>query len=225
MKITRSLLVGLTIAALAPTVSAEIRDGVESAGNSGAVPPSTPAPATAGNVVIDFDELPQPPDFNKTVALRDEYAELGVTFTGLFPLDGGALLDQESNFGVSGYSAPNFLAFNCNGHLSDGGIPRAPERLTFSSLVSSVQINVGSGTSAGAGLTIDAFNDDDQLVGTNFVVLQPELAPLTVAGPNIRYVVIGQVPPCIWVADDLSFDVGTISVEPMSWGRLKATYR
>lgn len=150
-----------------------------------------------------------------------------MTFSGLNPLDGGAILDQEGNFGVSGYSAPNFLAFNCEAQLSDGGIPRAPERLTFSSLVSYVEINVGSGDfgSVGDDLTIEAFNDDDQLVAANSVVLQPNLVPLTLAGVGIRYVVIGQVEPCVWVADDLSFEVGTISVEPMSWGRLRAAYR
>jgi hypothetical protein len=226
MKPHRFLIVaGLIFASLAPKVFAEIRYGVESTGNSDPLPPSTPGPAPAGSVIIDFDDLPQPPVFLETTALRDEYAGLGVTFSGPNPLDGGAILDQESNFVVSGYSAPNFLAFNCDSHLSDGGIPTAPERLTFSSLVSFVGINVGSFASLGDVLTMEAFNDNDQLVDTNSVVLQPDLLPLTVAGDGIRYVVIGQVPPCVWVADDLSFEVGTVSVEPMSWGRLRATYR
>jgi hypothetical protein len=199
---------------------------VEFAGDSGAVPPLTPPPATAGSIVIDFDDLPpQPPLFNKTVAARDEYAALGVTFSGPNPLDGGAIVSN-GGFGVIGYSPPNFLGFNCIAQLADGGIPTGPERLTFSSLVTFVQINVASGQgSQGQSLTIEAFNDNDELIDANSVVLQPLLVPLTVSGAGIRYVVIGQVQACAWVGDDLSFEMGTVSVESVSWGQLKTAYR
>ena len=47
-----------------------------------------------------------------TVALTGEYDSLGVTFAGPGGFDGGAILDECSGFGISGYSPPNFLAFN-----------------------------------------------------------------------------------------------------------------
>lgn len=221
-----SLLLGGSFLAFASTALAGIRAGVESVGNSGTIPPSTPAPAATGNVVINFDDQAQPFLFFDTVALRDEYAALGVTFSGAGPLDGGAILDQASSFSVSGYSAPNFLAFNCEATLSDGGHPDAPETLTFSSLVSFVRINVGSGLDTGISLSMEAYDDNAQLVAVNSVVVQPELQPLAVAAFGIRYVVIGaQSHPCTWVGDDLTFEVGTVSVDPVSWGEAKARYR
>lgn len=64
------------------------------------VPTATPPPP--GAIVINFDDVSAPCNFGSTVALRDQYAGLGVRFMGPAALDGGGILDQCGNFGVSG---------------------------------------------------------------------------------------------------------------------------
>ena len=61
--------------------------------------------------VITFDELgTQPAGFFLVEPLRNEYA--GLRFSGPSALDGGAILDQDGNFGIEARSGRNFLAFN-----------------------------------------------------------------------------------------------------------------
>jgi len=105
-----------------------------------AAPLALTAPSTAG--VVTFDELgAHPSDFFLVNPLRDEYA--GLRFSGPSALDGGAILDQNSNFGISARSGRNFLAFNRlpAATMANGGRPLDPETIEFlSSPVSSVEI-------------------------------------------------------------------------------------
>ena len=107
--------------------------------------------AHAKAVLINFDvdangnPLTAPTSFSASQPLRNEYASLGVTFSGPGPLDGGAILNQGGNFGVPARSTPNFLAFNRASALQNGGVPRDPETLTFSAPVSSVSIFASGG--------------------------------------------------------------------------------
>src|SRR4051812_10368321 len=90
--------------------------------------------AHAASVTVNFDALPDgtlfvaPTAFANTMPLRDEYAQVdGVHFLG-----GGGVLT--GNFGVSGFSKSNFLAFNVRStaHFSDGTtIPTPPEQIRF----------------------------------------------------------------------------------------------
>ena len=61
-------------------------------------------------IIINFDEVDAPCNFVDTSPINDEYFELGVMFEGV---DGnsGHILNECGNFGLSGYSPPNFLAF------------------------------------------------------------------------------------------------------------------
>ena len=78
--------------------------------------------------VIDFDGGTEPCSFNQTTALRAELAAQGVTFDGPGgALDGGGILDECSNFSVTGHSAPNFLAFNSGGNYLGGGTAIDPK--------------------------------------------------------------------------------------------------
>src|SRR5438132_11974714 len=68
--------------------------------------------AHAASVTLNFDALADgtsyvaPTAFANTMPLRDEYAQVdGVHFLG-----GGGVLS--GNFGISGFSGTNFLAFN-----------------------------------------------------------------------------------------------------------------
>ena len=84
-------------------------------------------------VLINFDTdasgnaLSAPCFFGATTRLTELYAPLGVHFSGPGGNDGGAILNECSNFGVNALSSPNFLAFNRSAPMSDGGIPQDPE--------------------------------------------------------------------------------------------------
>ena len=161
--------------------------------------------------VIDFDAFPAPCGFNRTAALRDEFVDLGVLFDGPGENDGGAVLDECGNFGVSGQSSPNLLAFNENSQMPDGGTPRNPETLLFDPLVSLVKVMAGSRTSEGQLLTMTAFGPDGDPVDADSLTLTPELQALSVAGSGIREVVISG--PGVFVLDDLAFVAAGIEVD------------
>jgi hypothetical protein len=153
---------------------------------------------------IDFDDGTQPCNFDQTVALTTEYSGLGVVFSGPGGNDGGAILDECGSFGVSGYSPPNFLAFNTGAVLSNGGIPHGPETLTFSVAVDTVAINGGS-TSAGT-ITLECFDAGAASVGSQSITGASALQPMSVTAS-------GQIASCrlsftgsVAVFDDLTYN-------------------
>ncbi|HEX9312589.1 MAG TPA: hypothetical protein VGA30_07175 [Actinomycetota bacterium] len=161
-----------------------------------------PAGAITNSVSINFDDVTAPCAFNQTVALTNEYSSQGVLFRGPGPMDGGGILNECGNFGVSGYSAPNFLAFNSAAFFLDGGIPRGPELIIFTSgLMSHVQINVGS--SQGGLLRLQAYNSSKQLIASSMITMSSALATVSVDVVGIKAVRL-RTGTSIWVADDLS---------------------
>jgi hypothetical protein len=175
--------------------AAQVENGVQTG-------PIAGVPATGGLEAsvpgdIDFDDWAAPCNFGSTVALTTEYSGLGVVFSGPGGNDGGAILDECGNFNVTGYSPPNFLAFNINSVLSNGGIPRGPETLTFSVSVDTVAINAGHG-SAGT-ITLECFDAGAASVGSQSLASAAALQPLSVTAA-------GQIASC-----QLSF-TGTVAV-------------
>jgi hypothetical protein len=181
---------------------AQVVDGVQ----AGAAPgrPATEGfrASVPGN--IDFDDSAAPCNFASTVALTTEYSALGVVFSGPGGLDGGAIVDECGNFNATGYSPPNFLAFNVNSTLSNGGIPRGPETLTFSQIVDTVAINGGHGSSGN--ITLECFDAAGAPVGSQVVAGTVALQPLSVTAT-------GQIATCqlsfsgtVAVFDDLTYD-------------------
>ncbi len=206
-----------------PTTHAAIIAGVESTG----VPPTAPADGPRierlCDVTINFDNVTAPCAFASTGPLRNEYSGQGVTFAGPDANGGGAILDQCSNFGVSGFSAPNFLAFNSGATMQNGGIPRTPETMTFSSPMSAVSILVGSADESSL-VTLEAYNAGNALVDSDSVNLSANLQLLSVSGPGIVRAVLrgGNV----FVADDLCLLLdGATPTLDATWGAIKATYR
>jgi hypothetical protein len=206
---------------------AEMAFGVFTNGPAPAAPLSpSDGPERDCDVFIDFDAQNHSCGFDGTAALRDEYSGQGVIFAGSGPLDGGGLLDECGNFGVSGYSSPNFLAFNCGASFADGGVPRSPQTLTFSAPVSVVSVLVGSGTEAMTSLYMEAYDVDDQLVDSTVVTLQPALQLIAVSGVGITRVVLGGTHNCLWVADDLCFTYDDpVPAVATTWGHVKSVYR
>ena len=179
---------------------------------------SPPSAAT----LINFDDVPAPCGFVLTTALR---YKSGVIFQGTptGSKNGGGILNACGDFGVSGYSPPNFLAFNGKARFGDRGIPKYPEILIFASPISSVQINAacryGGQTfmlAFGPNSKIDAngINGDPQelkklkgLVGYDVITNSSQMQTLSVSGKGIRLVIItasGTSEPVI-VLDDLAF--------------------
>jgi hypothetical protein len=163
---------------------------------------------------VDFDESVQPGLFMYTTALRNNYQSCRLLFNGPALKDGGAILDQSSEFGVSGFTSRNFLAFNSFASLSDGGIPRAPEEISFLHPVDSIQFYVGSETNAGTSITLDVYDQDDILVGTRTVVLQPKLQLLGFHYPRITRAVISTA-ASLFVVDGLNFHYSPIIYLPL----------
>lgn len=192
-------------------------NGIEVAGGeiAPAEPPLAPAAVAVEQGIcsafINFDGAAAPCLFSGGVALRNEFLGQGVAFSHTNNFDGGAVLDECGGFGVNGHSSPNFLAFNCNAVMPDGGTARAPEILTFTNLVGFVSMNVGS--SAGSQLTMEAYDENGQLLATASVGASPAVQQLSICSAGIKRVIVGPVSPCIWVLDDLCFVEVDINVE------------
>lgn len=158
--------------------------------------------------VINFDDTSQPCLFEATADLKTAYQGLGVTFDGPGGNEGGAVLNECSGFNVTGYSPPNFLAFNANTSLSVGGSPTHPEEISFAQPVSFVQISAGSFSGRGQTLTVEAFDTDNNLLGSDTITLDAALQPLSIAANGIVRVVITS-PASAFALDDLIFDPGS----------------
>ena len=155
-----------------------------------------------GAVLIDFDAAPAPAAFLDAVALTTEYVDLGVSFVGPGSTNGGSVLNELGNFGVSGYSPPNFLAFNILGTNSDGGIPSGPETLIFDPFIEAIELLAGSQSPGEATLT--CFDPSDAMVGTETITMNSTLQVLGITGPEIRRCVLSFTAESA-VFDNLSF--------------------
>jgi hypothetical protein len=164
---------------------------------------------------IDFDHdvdgniMKAPIAFSDTNPLREIYAFYGAHFSGQNSLDGGAILDQDSNFGVPAHSGRNFLAFNRAAHMANGGVPTDPETIRFDTLPADVTIYVAGGYDSGY-FEMDGYSQSGQLVAVNTVTTK-DWSPLHVIySGGIDHVVLKIISqPDNWaVFDDLSFGDG-----------------
>lgn len=165
--------------------------------------------AAAQSESINFDDQNEPCNFAQTSPLRDRYSGQGVAFAGPGNLDGGAILDQCGNFGVPARSGENFLAFNRNARMNNGGVPRDPETLNFSRPASQVSIWVAGGIGDG-NFRMEAFNSGGQLIAQEEVRTR-DWAELKVIAGGIARVVItetGVAQHQFFVMDDLTFNLG-----------------
>jgi hypothetical protein len=168
--------------------------------------------ARGATIAINFDTDPNglpitaPSAFSETKHLSELYASLGVHFGGPGDLDGGAILHQDSNFGVNARSGLRFLAFNRGAVMADGGVPRDPEKIRFDVLMSDLSVFV-----AGGGIVrtfvIEAFDANGNLVDSDTVKTQA-FSQLQVASPiGIRSVTLSVTEAgnhVAFVVDDLS---------------------
>jgi hypothetical protein len=159
--------------------------------------------AAGPDLAINFDDVDAPCSFLDTVALREEYADLSVHFHGRGPLNGGGIVNQCGNWGVTGYSPPNFLAFNVPADYSDGGSPRPPEVIAFDTPVSHVEFKAGSTAQGEEGtLTVVAFDVARQRIGSDTIPMVQTVAVASIDAWGISYLII-KATPHNFLIDDL----------------------
>lgn len=164
---------------------------------------------SASAVVITFDEFgPAPNFFIQTNPLRNEYLGLGVSFSGPATLDGGAILNQNGNFGVNAISGTNFLAFNRDGAVAmqNGGRPIDPEVLTFTVPVTNVSILCSAGFYRGT-FVMAAYDTNNNFVGASLVNTNVgQYGALGIGASNIAKVTLTEVSNAAsFVYEDLAF--------------------
>ncbi len=153
--------------------------------------------------LINFDNIDAPDFFINTNPCQNEYNGYSIDFEGPSINDGGAILNEGSSFGVTGYSPPNFLAFNTGSMMANGGVPQGPETIYFYETVSYVEMLAGS---ANAGLIeMTAYDINNNLIGHKQITGSNALQIINIAAENISKVVI-QFTGTWLVLDDLFFD-------------------
>ncbi|MBD2359839.1 hypothetical protein H6G36_01255 [Anabaena minutissima FACHB-250] len=188
-------------------------------------------------VSIDFDTdsigvsgnpLNAPSLFSQTTALKDLYAPYGgVTFGEPGTLSGGAILggtiqDQLDNFGISALSGSNFLAFNREANLLDGGVPTDPLIINFTGLISGFYISASGGFESTT-FQLQAFDAKNILIGNKtMTTLAGEWGYLSFNSSarrdNISQIVLTEIGnKNSFVYDDLGFLAGVVVIpEPTS---------
>jgi hypothetical protein len=158
---------------------------------------STLVPLSATS--IDFEIPGAPCNFNQTSPLTTYYQGQGVVFSGPSQNQGGAVLNQCSNFGINAHSGTDFLAFNNQTYAT------GPEKMTFTNGTNAVSIWAGDGLDQNNTFTLSAYNSQNQLLGTQSVNnIKGQWQQLSVSANGIAYATISYSGP-VAVFDDLNF--------------------
>lgn len=167
------------------------------------------APAGATTLVIDFDDLaPAPLLFADTLPLTDRYAAQGVVFGGVDG-GGGAILDADGSPGTTGFSPPNFLAFNDEAVLANEAVPGFPETITFDPPVRQVAFRIGDFFPAV--VTVDAYDGAAALLDSQTIVIGKVMQKVVLEGAGIASVVVTSGGPSAAI-DEVAFsDWGSCS--------------
>ncbi len=199
-------------------------------------------PCSAGTINFDTDAngnlINAPDDFSATTNLTTLYSPLGVTFSGSGGSNnGGAILNEASNFGVSALSGANFLAFNPNVNvtLANGGLPIDPETINFASPQSLVTLYVATGSNGTASFELEGYQSS-VLVASSTATSTSGYEPLSVSFPSgMNSVVLSGGADRPFVVDNLSFQAvpepstlallaaGAIGLLGYGWRRRRAT--
>ena len=154
--------------------------------------------------MINFDDQSAPDVFNNTTPLRENYAALGVHFSGAGQSAGGGIVTQKGGWSTSGSSSPNFLAFNTTGRFQNGVVPQGPEIVSFDMPVSYVEIKAGSPYSGT--VTMRAFDALGTELGSTSQALTSPLQKMSLQAPNIRRVNI-ESDAFYFAVDDLGWNI------------------
>ena len=212
-----NILVAILPALLVWTVSCSDRPPTANEENVEAVTPVTPTQIPTGNVrngvsvtaagtvlqqlarpsFINFDP---PCEFSSTMPLQDA-PYMNPATKAEFVRGNGAVLNECGNFLVSGFSPPNFLAWNCESTNWDGTKPELPAEIRFSDQVSEVTVKVGSSLT-GKTARLVAFNAASERVDGSSTSLTSKLKLLTVSASSRTIKYVRLFGPCVMVADN-----------------------
>lgn len=141
---------------------------------------------------INFDDAVAPCFFVETAPLRG--AQQGAFFFGGNQgLDGGAILDTCSNFGIEPASPPNFLAFNSEAPYTTGGVPKLPEFALFFPQSQSVSMKVSSGGSEPGAVVVVLAGGPGGVQDFKFVALDDTWQSVTVNGTISWVLLLGNI--------------------------------
>lgn len=171
--------------------------------------------------VINFDTdangnpIDAPFSFIETIPLTDLYAPLGVSFSGSGRLFGGAIINQEGNFGINALSGSNFLAFNRDTDFLNGDLATDPETIRFNRPISEFSI-FASGGDKSTTFQLEAFDNNDIIIGTTTLTTaigQWGQLNFSSAVGNINQIILTEVGnDNAFVYDNLSFTPASTSV-------------
>ena len=156
-------------------------------------------------IIINFDDIDVPCSFDVSYPLSDEYSNLGITFEGLDGEDGGYILNECGNFNVTGYSPPNFLAFNT---IFTGLI----QKISFIN-ENPNYVALSAGSPNDGTLRMSAYSSLDTLLEISEVINDTNvLDTLSISTSDIAYVIIEFVNSSndfytAYVIDDLIFSL------------------
>jgi hypothetical protein len=185
-RLTRATIIALGIWSLSATIAS----------------PIVGADLRSGAIFLNFDDVEAPCLFTETTALHDLYLDQGVRFRGERRLDGGGIVNECGNWGVSGHSSPNFVGFNVNGAYMDGGLALPPGKIWFTTPVGQVTVNVASGGGVPGTARMVAYDAAHHKLAADEVVLSSQMQPLEVVAAGIQQVIIDATVDS-WVLDDL----------------------
>ncbi len=191
-KSSQNTILALSVFALSAPAFADVQQGVSS-------DPQSQASTPNGTI---FDP---PCVFIETLPLQGG-AYLNPASNAFYVFGNGGVLDECSNFQVTGYSSPNFLAWNCNATNIDGSVPALPELIFFTTPQTEVSMNIGSAGFAGQPAGIIAYDAGFTQIGNDVITTGPALQNVLVnaGAPRISAVLI--FGPCALVADDISYN-------------------
>lgn len=138
------------------------------------------APAAAGAITLTFDEMEAPALFSDARPVRGQYAPLGVLFSGT-----GAVLSSVADFGVTGFSPPNMLAYGNSSTFRRTGESMTSDVIRFSAPQDSISFDVGSGFSPLV-LELTGYGADGGIVASQMMTLGAALQSVTLGGGITR---------------------------------------
>ena len=149
---------------------------------------------------VNFNTVAAPCHFIDTAPLRGAFQGAFFAAPGL---DGGATLDECSNFGVNALSPPNFLAFNNAASYTTGGVAKLPEIIAIPGGAIRVSMALSGGNMAGATMAIVAVGPGG-VQDVQVLVTSAGFVTHTVTGTHISRLLLVGNPPSLVVDNILS---------------------
>ena len=161
--------------------------------------------AGAQNLLPNGDDYDPPTVFLDTLSLDSSWNGNRAA-RAYYALGNGTVLQPDS-LGVTGFSVPNSVVWNCGASTANGATPALPQLIAYTGsggTVTRVSMTVGSATSAGLTATLFALNSGFGVLDVDSVTIAAAMQPLSTTSSGTSFSWL--VGPCVLVMDDLRFD-------------------